>query len=210
MVREVPAHDVSDSEDGVAGRGGRRVPDARRGPGRRRLLERSGCRDRGLRGQRLVQPGGRGLSGHGERWRAVTSAITSTNVSQLGVAWCVPLAAADAGFGNYATTPVVVNGVVYAQDLQSNVMAVRLATGKVLWTHTYNSRNGGPDGVNVVGRVVYAATGSAAVALDAATAVDRDRRLVVARVGALGLPGHAGRQAHEVGGVAENRRADGG
>ena len=101
--------------------------------------------------------------------RAVTSAITSTNVSQLGVAWCVPLAADNAGFGNYATTPVVVNGVVYTQDLQSNVMAVRLATGKVLWTHTYNSRNGGPDGVNVACRAVYAATGSAAVALDAAT-----------------------------------------
>jgi outer membrane protein assembly factor BamB len=101
--------------------------------------------------------------------RDVASAITSTNVSQLGVAWCVPLTAANAGFGNYATTPVVVNGVVYTQDLQSNVMAIKLATGKVLWTHTYNSRNGGPDGVNVAGGVVYSATGSAAVALNAAT-----------------------------------------
>ena len=39
----------------------------------------------------------------------------------------------------YATTPVVVEGVVYTQDLESNVMAIRLATGKVLWTHNYNS-----------------------------------------------------------------------
>ena len=31
-------------------------------------------------------------------------------------------------------------------------MAIQLATGKVLWTHNYNSPNGGPDGVNVVGR----------------------------------------------------------
>ena len=61
------------------------------------------------------------------------------------------------------------NGVVYTQDLQSNVMAIRLATGKVLWTHNYNSPNGGPDGVNVVGGTVYAATDSAAVALSAAT-----------------------------------------
>ena len=38
--------------------------------------------------------------------------------------------------GAYATTPVIVNGVVYVQDLQSNVMAISLATGKVLWTHT--------------------------------------------------------------------------
>ena len=48
-------------------------------------------------------------------------------------------------------------------------MAIRLTTGKVLWTHNYNSPNGGPDGVTVVGGTVYAATDSAAVALSAAT-----------------------------------------
>ncbi len=69
----------------------------------------------------------------------------------------------------YATTPVVVNGVVYTQDLESNVMAIRLATGKVLWAHNYSSPNGGPDGVNVAGGTVYAATNHAAVALSAAT-----------------------------------------
>jgi alcohol dehydrogenase (cytochrome c) len=69
----------------------------------------------------------------------------------------------------YATTPVVVDGVVYTQDLESNVMAIELATGKVLWTHNYSSDSGGPDGVNVVGGVVYAATDRAAVALSAAT-----------------------------------------
>jgi alcohol dehydrogenase (cytochrome c) len=106
--------------------------------------------------------------------RDVASPITSSNVSTLGVAWCVPVEstgeAQTAGVANgYATTPVVVNGVVYLQDLASNVMAIRLATGKVLWTHTYNSLNGGPDGVNVVGGTVYATTDSAAVALSAAT-----------------------------------------
>jgi alcohol dehydrogenase (cytochrome c) len=106
--------------------------------------------------------------------RDVASSISSSNVSTLGVAWCVPVestgATRAAGFSNgYATTPVVVNGVVYTQDLESNVMAIRLATGKVLWTRDYNSLNGGPDGVNVVGGVVYAATDNAAVALSAAT-----------------------------------------
>ena len=81
--------------------------------------------------------------------RDVASPITSSNVSQLGVAWCVPVestgATKAAGLANgYATTPVVVNGVVYIQDQESNVMAIRLATGKVLWTHNYNSLNGGP------------------------------------------------------------------
>ena len=102
--------------------------------------------------------------------RYVASAITSANVSKLGVAWTVPLTISTAHTdGAYATTPVLVNGVVYAQDLESNVMAISLATGKVLWTHDYNSPNGGPDGVSVAAGVVYAATNHAAVALDAAT-----------------------------------------
>ncbi|MGH3224557.1 MAG: PQQ-binding-like beta-propeller repeat protein [Streptosporangiaceae bacterium] len=102
--------------------------------------------------------------------RYVASAITSADVSTLGVAWTVPLTIPTTRTdGAYATTPVIVNGVVYVQDLESNVMAIGLATGKVLWTHEYNSPNGGPDGVNVVGGVVYAATAKAAVALDAAT-----------------------------------------
>jgi alcohol dehydrogenase (cytochrome c) len=102
--------------------------------------------------------------------RYVASAISSTDVSTLGVAWTVPLTISTARTdGAYATTPVIVNGVVYVQDLESNVYAISLATGKVLWTHHYNSPNGGPDGVNVVGGVVYAATNSAAVALSAAT-----------------------------------------
>jgi alcohol dehydrogenase (cytochrome c) len=102
--------------------------------------------------------------------RDVASAITSADVSKLGVAWSVPLTVSTAhSAGAYATTPVIVNGVVYTQDLESNVMAISLATGKVLWTHDYNSPNGGPDGVTVAGGVVYAATNHAAVALDAAT-----------------------------------------
>jgi alcohol dehydrogenase (cytochrome c) len=102
--------------------------------------------------------------------RYVASAITSTNVSKLGVAWTVPLTMNTSHTdGAYATTPVIVNGVVYTQDLDSNVFAISLATGKVLWTHDYDSANGGPDGVNVAGGVVYAATAKAAVALDAAT-----------------------------------------
>ncbi len=102
--------------------------------------------------------------------RFVASTITSSNVSKLGVAWTMPLTMSTAHTdGAYAATPVIVNGVVYVQDLNSDVFAISLATGKVLWTHDYNSANGGPDGVNVVGGVVYAATAKAAVALDAAT-----------------------------------------
>ena len=113
--------------------------------------------------------------------RYVASAITSANVSKLGVAWTVPLTMNTTHTdGAYATTPVIVNGVVYVQDLDSDVFAISLATGKVLWTHDYNSPNGGPDGVNVVGGVVYAATAKAAVALDAATGAQLWSRTLIA------------------------------
>ncbi|HEX5293016.1 MAG TPA: PQQ-binding-like beta-propeller repeat protein [Streptosporangiaceae bacterium] len=112
--------------------------------------------------------------GNLQNTRDVASSITRSDVSSLGVAWCVPIestgkAAAGGVTDGYETTPVIVNGVVYVQDVESNVMAIRLATGKVLWTHDYSSINGGPDGVNVVGGTVYAATDEAAVALSAAT-----------------------------------------
>jgi outer membrane protein assembly factor BamB len=112
--------------------------------------------------------------------RYVASAITSANVSKLGVAWTVPLTMNTTHTdGAYATTPVIVNGVVYVQDLESNVYAISLATGKVLWTHDYDSPNGGPDGVNVTGGVVYAATARAAVALDAATGAQLWSRMLI-------------------------------
>jgi alcohol dehydrogenase (cytochrome c) len=112
--------------------------------------------------------------------RDVASAITSSNVSKLGVAWTMPLTMSTAHTdGAYATTPVIVNGVVYVQDLDSDVFAISLATGKVLWTHNYNSPNGGPDGVNVADGVVYAATAKAAVALDATTGAQLWSRTLV-------------------------------
>ena len=112
--------------------------------------------------------------GNLQNTRDVASPITASNVGRLGVAWCVPIEstglAGSAGYTDgYSTTPVVVNGVLYTQDIESNVMAIKLATGKVLWAHNYNSPNGGPDGVNVAGGVVYTATNHAAVALSAAT-----------------------------------------
>jgi alcohol dehydrogenase (cytochrome c) len=112
--------------------------------------------------------------------RDVASAITSADVSELGVEWTVPLTISTAHTdGAYATTPVIVNGVVYVQDLDSDVSAINLASGKVLWTHDYNSPNGGPDGVTVANGVVYAATNHAAVALNAATGVQLWSRTLI-------------------------------
>jgi outer membrane protein assembly factor BamB len=107
-------------------------------------------------------------NGNLQNTRDVASTINASNVSKLGVAWTVPIKATGAD-GGYATTPVVVDGVVYTEDLDSNVEAINLATGKVLWNHLYNSPNEGPDGVTVANGTVFAATATSAVALQAAT-----------------------------------------
>src|ERR1700691_5076013 len=68
--------------------------------------------------------------------RDVASAITSTNVSKLGVAWTVPLKIPTAHTdGAYATTPVIVNGVVYTANNHAAV-ALNAATGAQLWSRT--------------------------------------------------------------------------
>jgi outer membrane protein assembly factor BamB len=100
--------------------------------------------------------------------RAVGGPINASNVSTLGVAWTVPITAKGA-FGGYSATPVVVQGVVYTQDLASNVEAIDLKSGKVLWRHRFNSANEGPNGVNVANGTVYGATADSAFALKAAT-----------------------------------------
>ncbi len=98
--------------------------------------------------------------------RYVGGPINSSTVSTLGVAWTVPITASGA-FGGYATTPVVADDVVYTQDLESNVEAIDLETGKVLWTKKYNSSSVGPNGVTVSDGTVYGATNDSVFALQA-------------------------------------------
>jgi outer membrane protein assembly factor BamB len=100
--------------------------------------------------------------------RDVASPININNVSQLKLAWSVPIKASGS-FGVLADTPVVSGGVVYEQDLASNVLAIQQSTGKLLWEHKYNSPDTGPNGVTVIDGTVYGATASSAFALQAAT-----------------------------------------
>jgi len=106
--------------------------------------------------------------------RAISSSITSANVSKLRVAWRIPLTHAG-GFGYYANTPVVgQDGTIYFQDLGYNVFAANGKTGKVLWTHRSGRTGGmplgeGPNGVTVVNGTVYGEMPAYAFALSAAT-----------------------------------------
>jgi outer membrane protein assembly factor BamB len=95
--------------------------------------------------------------------------ISASTVSRLGVAWTMPLTAGST-YGTFAANPVTSpDGTVYLQDLDSNVSAVDLQTGRVLWKHTYNSQDIGPNGVTYAGGKVYGATAKFPFALDAKT-----------------------------------------
>jgi outer membrane protein assembly factor BamB len=101
--------------------------------------------------------------------RVAHSTIASTNVSKLGVAWTVPLQSKGADGADVAN-PVLANGIAYLQDGASNVIAVRYATGRVLWTHDYNSPEiSGPNGVTIANGRIYGVTASGVFALDAQT-----------------------------------------
>jgi alcohol dehydrogenase (cytochrome c) len=107
---------------------------------------------------------------------AAGSSITSANVSQLQRAWTFRLTGSAAvsayGYGSLAAGPVVADGVVYLQDLYSNVYALRLATGKLLWEYKVGlpEKSGpGPNGVAVSGGMVYGDTSATVFALSART-----------------------------------------
>jgi outer membrane protein assembly factor BamB len=107
---------------------------------------------------------------------AVGSAISSSNVSSLKQVWSFKLTGKGAStvghYGSLAANPVVVDGVVYIQDLECNVYALNLATGALEWKYAVDQpeKSGpGPNGVAVVGTVVYGLAPTWAFALNAKT-----------------------------------------
>jgi outer membrane protein assembly factor BamB len=94
--------------------------------------------------------------------------IDSSNVATLQPAWTLPIAA-KSEYGSYSSAPIVAGGVVYSQDLDSNVQAISLKTGKAIWTKRYESPDQGPNGLVVANGLVFGATTEAAFALDEKT-----------------------------------------
>lgn len=100
--------------------------------------------------------------------RAVKGQINGQNVSGLEEAWSLP-SQAQSTYGAYSASPVISNGVVYMQDLESSVQAISLESGDVQWTWQSESATQGPNGVVVADGKVFGATASSAFALDQKT-----------------------------------------
>jgi outer membrane protein assembly factor BamB len=107
---------------------------------------------------------------------APDSLITAANVSKLRQAWSFPITGAAAsgvaGAGSLVAPPVVQHGVVYLQDMDCNVYAIALVTGKLKWEYHANTpeKTGpGPNGVAVESGVVYGDSPGAVFALNAAS-----------------------------------------
>ncbi len=100
--------------------------------------------------------------------RQARGKIDSSNVNQLKEAWSVPIEGTGV-YGSYAWAPVEVNGVVYSEDLESNVSALDLESGETIWTTKFESPSHGPNGLSVAQGRVYGTTSSEAFALDQKT-----------------------------------------
>ena len=100
--------------------------------------------------------------------RQVKADINSGNVSQLKEVWSMPIEGQGI-YGSYASTPVIVNGVMYSQDLESNVSAIDLESGDVIWETKFESPSHGPNGLAVAQGHVYGTTNGGAFALDQKT-----------------------------------------
>jgi alcohol dehydrogenase (cytochrome c) len=127
---------------------------------------------------------------------AVTSTITLANVSTLKKIWSFTLTGKASksvgGYGTLAANPIVQNGVVYMQDLSSNVYAISLATGRLKWKHQLNlpEKSGpGPNGVAVANGVVFGVSPDMVFALNATNGhtLWADKKLLRTGQGTFGI-----------------------
>ena len=97
------------------------------------------------------------------------SSIDSSSVDQLGVAWMFEIPGIGS-YGGAASGVVIAGGIVYFQDLRSNVYALDLETGSPIWIHEENQNVLGPNGPAIGYGKVFAQAGTNTIfALDLET-----------------------------------------
>jgi alcohol dehydrogenase (cytochrome c) len=67
--------------------------------------------------------------------------------------------------GVVASTPLIVDGIVYVQTLHSNVYALNARTGRPEWIRRFGSTSGGPNGLSAGDGRLYGVTDTAVFAL---------------------------------------------
>jgi outer membrane protein assembly factor BamB len=106
-------------------------------------------------------------NGNYENTRVADSEIDSGNVDELASIWTRPLTGTGP-FGAFASTPLISEGgVIYVQDLASNVTAYDLETGEQLWRADFDAPTVGPNGLAYEDGVLFGVTNGDVFALDA-------------------------------------------
>lgn len=100
---------------------------------------------------------------------AMGSQINAANVQDLGVAWVFESPGAGP-YGSAASNPLIISDTVFFQDLGSNVFALDLESGEVIWEQMIDQLAVGPNGPAVGWGKVFAHGGVNTLhALDMAT-----------------------------------------
>jgi outer membrane protein assembly factor BamB len=96
--------------------------------------------------------------------------IDARDVAMLKKRWTFALPYTGA-WGAFTSNPIVLDGTVYLEDPDSDVFALSLATGKLVWRHDYRSvtPSGGPNGVAYGYGLLYGETERSVFALDPRT-----------------------------------------
>ena len=100
---------------------------------------------------------------------AIGSEIRAGNVASLRPVWRYPFPGRASFSGIAASTPIVRQGAVFVQDLNSNVQALSLADGHQLWRARFGRLSDGPNGVTAANGMVFGNTDESTFALDART-----------------------------------------
>jgi outer membrane protein assembly factor BamB len=119
--------------------------------------------------------------------------IDSDNVDELNVAWVFPIPGI-AEWGGAASSVVIANGIVYFQDLLSNVFALDLETGELVWESLQGDGVLGPNGVAIGYGKVFAQAGvNEAFALDIETGEELWRTVLAGPTGSMAPAVYGGR-----------------
>ena len=100
---------------------------------------------------------------------ATATELDARTIPRLRVRWRFRLHASVTDFGAITSNPLIEGDRVYLQDSTSSVYALDARSGALVWKHTLDDPNDGPNGLAISGSRIYGATDTTAFALDAAT-----------------------------------------